>query len=259
VPPKRASNTLLRAQDEEESEVDIEEGEGIDESIEEEYEEEYVVNIPEINGVVVGEASLVVLAFLATQITGTPNYGFGPGISFDLSAIREGFLSVLPMFLFACVLEVIEKYVPALQDVSKAAQRSSLVMFGETFKPGIIFLLSLSMSLSAGIGEELWFRGVMQYELVEKYGSMVGLGVTSVIFGLLHAVTPLYLASASLASTYFGWLYLSTKNLVVPIVAHTVYDVCAFMHGHWTTTTKLNKAERDAVLNWVAPYESKDA
>lgn len=77
------------------------------------------------------------------------------------------------------------------------------------------------LSLSAGFGEEFLFRGVIQRE----WG---GVGTASLIFALLHALTPAYFVIAFGISVYFGWLYIATdENLLVPAIAHSAYDIVA--------------------------------
>jgi membrane protease YdiL (CAAX protease family) len=88
----------------------------------------------------------------------------------------------------------------------------------------------------AGFGEELVFRGVLQ-RLLERWldfggsGHIAGLIASNVIFGLLHFLTPTYALLAGLMGVYFGVLLDSTNppSLVVPMVAHGVYDYLAFL------------------------------
>ena len=54
-----------------------------------------------------------------------------------------------------------------------------------------------------------------------------GLGITSVIFGLLHALTAMYFLIATAIGLYLGWLYQTTHHLLVPIIVHWLYDVVA--------------------------------
>lgn len=56
-----------------------------------------------------------------------PNLGLGSEFSFDIEAIKSGALATLPLFVLAFVLDFVEESVPALQDVTKATQRSVLV------------------------------------------------------------------------------------------------------------------------------------
>jgi hypothetical protein len=92
-------------------------------------------------------------------------------------------------------------------------------------------ILQLALiSAVAGIGEELLFRGVLQPLLIGWLGIAAGLCLASVVFGLLHAVTAAYALLATLVGAYLGWLALSTGNLLVPIIAHGLYDFVALVY-----------------------------
>ena len=53
--------------------------------------------------------------------------------------------------------------------------------------------------MTAGIGEELLFRGVVQALLERWLGPWIALGVASILFGLVHALTPTYALLAAFA------------------------------------------------------------
>ena len=90
------------------------------------------------------------------------------------------------------------------------------------------------ISLLAGVGEEMLFRGVIQEAVAGRVdaslGPWVGLAVASVLFGLAHLITPTYAVLAGLMGVYFGWLWIDTGNLLVPITAHAVYDFLAIWY-----------------------------
>jgi membrane protease YdiL (CAAX protease family) len=92
----------------------------------------------------------------------------------------------------------------------------------------------LVISILAGIGEELLFRGVIQHGLSQRIGApsgvVIGITVASVLFALAHALTWTYAALAGLISVYFGWLLMATGNLLVPMAAHAAYDFLAFIY-----------------------------
>ncbi|MFP4432549.1 MAG: CPBP family intramembrane glutamic endopeptidase [Spirochaetaceae bacterium] len=85
--------------------------------------------------------------------------------------------------------------------------------------PAIVLL-----SVAAGLGEELLFRGLIQRVLSERLGLAAALVATSAVFALLHAVTRAYAFYAFLLSLYLGVLFAATGNIAVPIVTHAVYD-----------------------------------
>lgn len=87
----------------------------------------------------------------------------------------------------------------------------------------------LALALVAGVGEELLFRGWMQSWLTPTVGPPVALVVTSIAFGLVHAVTPAYAVLATGIGLYLGGLQLLTGNLLAPVVVHALYDFVAFL------------------------------
>jgi membrane protease YdiL (CAAX protease family) len=91
-----------------------------------------------------------------------------------------------------------------------------------------------AVSLAAGLGEEMLFRGLLQSWLAshtgEDYGPFIGLAVASIVFGLCHWVTPLYALLAALVGAYLGWLFILTGNLAAPIVCHAAYDFVALLY-----------------------------
>ena len=80
---------------------------------------------------------------------------------------------------------------------------------------------AIVIAVMAGVGEELFFRGVLQHE--------VGIALSSAIFSVIHFgllvreywfVVAIYF----LVSIYFAFLYAASGMLIVPILAHVVYD-----------------------------------
>jgi len=88
----------------------------------------------------------------------------------------------------------------------------------------------------AGIGEELFFRGMIQLGLSAGLGIHVWLAIfiTSLIFGLAHATTRTYFLLACISSVYLGFLFDHTGNLVVPIAIHAFYDFFVFLYIRFT-------------------------
>jgi membrane protease YdiL (CAAX protease family) len=206
-----------------------------------------------ITATMVGGQSILILgSVVIALLVGTPNFGFGPGISFSWNAIKTGMLYTLPLGVFAYVLDKVEARFPALQDVSKATQRSVLALLGGELRPLFAFTTALALGLAAGFGEEMLFRGILQYELAGRCGTVLAVFLSSIIFGALHAVTRLYALLACIASVYFGWLYIVSSNLAVPIVCHAFYDVVALLIAHWTVS-KMTEAEQREIALWSGP------
>jgi membrane protease YdiL (CAAX protease family) len=86
----------------------------------------------------------------------------------------------------------------------------------------------------AGIGEELLFRGLLQLGLSTFLYVWLAVLLTSFVFGLAHAVTPTYCFLAFVISLYFGFLFVYTGNLFVPIAIHALYDFFVFLFIRFT-------------------------
>lgn len=81
-----------------------------------------------------------------------------------------------------------------------------------------------AVSLLAGIGEELLFRGVVQAELTAWWTPTTGIVAASLLFGAAHAVSLPYFILATLMGLYLGLLYHFSGNLLLPIIVHALYD-----------------------------------
>ncbi|UCD23530.1 MAG: CPBP family intramembrane metalloprotease [Gemmatimonadota bacterium] len=89
------------------------------------------------------------------------------------------------------------------------------------------FIDLIVVAVLAGLGEELLFRGVIQPFLSGFAGTALALLMTSLLFGLLHLVTPTYALIAAIFGLYLGGLMISTGEILVPITAHALYDMVA--------------------------------
>jgi membrane protease YdiL (CAAX protease family) len=89
----------------------------------------------------------------------------------------------------------------------------------------------LILAAIAGVSEELLFRGVIQPWIETSWGISAGLILSNIVFGLVHAVTPLYAVLAALVGVYLGLSldYGGERNLLTPIIIHGFYDFLAFV------------------------------
>ncbi len=96
-------------------------------------------------------------------------------------------------------------------------------------------LLELAViSVLAGLGEEMLFRGIIQQGTEDwvsgEPGVWVGLAAAAFLFGLMHRITLAYALLAGLIGFYLGGIWLATDNLLVPITAHAVYDFMVLVY-----------------------------
>ncbi len=151
----------------------------------------------------------------------------------DWRALVWGCLAALPM-LGALALTDRLPFWP-FSDVADVVDRLIQPLFAKSTIAELAVISAL-----AGIGEELMFRGLIQVGLARWIGGPLGvwiaLAVASTLFGLLHPMNWAYVLLAAVMGLLLGGLWIVTGNLLVPIVAHAVYDFLALlwirkMHG----------------------------
>ena len=111
---------------------------------------------------------------------------------------------------------------------SKGARLPELVR--ETIVPlfaSCSLLEILLISIMAGIGEEVFFRGFLQGSLGRVVNPWIALALVSTLFGLAHYVSLGYAIFAGLAGVYMGALLLLTGNLFVAMAVHALFDFAA--------------------------------
>ena len=83
------------------------------------------------------------------------------------------------------------------------------------------------ISLSAGVGEEMLFRGVLQASLMDWLGVGWGLALASILFGVLHPISVSYIVIAGFLGLYLGAIWIYNGNLLTVMVTHALYDFVA--------------------------------
>lgn len=101
-----------------------------------------------------------------------------------------------------------------------ALVRPTLVALFRDRRQGPIVLVSLL----AGFGEELLFRGVLQVWLTDLIGVVLAVLLVAVAFGLVHYLSRMYFLFATGLGLYLGLLYEVTGNLLVVCLVHALYD-----------------------------------
>jgi uncharacterized protein len=165
------------------------------------------------------EGGLGVLAILAGMLMAFPPWR---QLNFAPAQFGYGLAATLPMLVALVIIRSIR--VGPLGRLNTIVDELVAPLFG---KCGILQLAMIS--IVAGIGEELLFRGVVQPLLIDWLGMITGLVAASVIFGLMHAITPTYALLATAVGAYLGWLTLFTGGVIAPMVAHALYDFVALI------------------------------
>jgi hypothetical protein len=144
-------------------------------------------------------------------------------ISWTWAAAGQGIVATVPMV--GLLILMVRWPVGPLRSLLELVERQ-LVPSLRNCKLADLALISLA----AGVGEELMFRGVLQTWLAQSTGNTwLAVVVAAALFGAAHPISLTYAAVAALIGVYLGWLFVASGNLLAPIVTHAAYDFVALV------------------------------
>ncbi|MCA9199197.1 MAG: CPBP family intramembrane metalloprotease [Planctomycetales bacterium] len=86
------------------------------------------------------------------------------------------------------------------------------------------------IAAAAGFGEELLFRGFLQQLAVQSCGVWIGIGLVSLMFGAVHAISKEYIWVATAMGVYFGLIHAYFGHTWIVVVVHAAYDWVALVY-----------------------------
>lgn len=160
------------------------------------------------------ELTLLLVAWILSWLFSIPLWGEG---IWNWYGMIVGITSTLPMLsLFFWLLQ--SKWEPC-REIRKIMDDAVLPIF----KDFSIFQIAL-LSFAAGISEEVLFRAIIQGGLQSILGIPIAITLSAFLFGICHALTRFYLVLATIMGVYLSIVWMSTGQLLSPIVTHAVYD-----------------------------------
>ena len=141
-------------------------------------------------------------------------------LTWSWRGLAWGFLATAPLLL-GLRWTLRTQWLPVARLVRLAQARLRPIFAGST-ATDLVLVAAL-----AGLGEEALFRGAIQTALAGHLPIWAAIAVTAAVFGLAHFLSPAYAVLAAIVGAYLGWLFVITGNLLVPVVAHALYDLVA--------------------------------
>lgn len=165
----------------------------------------------------------------------------------------DAFLWLCPLLLALTIAIKFNDAFKPLQELKTLFQDIFLPQFNSIPIWGFIILAA-----GAGIGEEALFRGLLQTGMSWKLLDIIGgsssvnglladaisVALTSLLFGLVHAVSRAYFFYATFASVIFGVECL-VSGLSTAVVTHAVYDAVALacIMAYWSKNSSKKNGE----------------
>jgi membrane protease YdiL (CAAX protease family) len=156
------------------------------------------------------EGGIFLIALFLAQWMNIKLYTFSENTGRDILIGTAG--SIIPLVLAFASLSEKAARIPFIQSLRKTVLSAIKVLFAHARLPDIILI-----SLLAGIGEECLFRGIIQ--------ARFGIVIASILFGLVHFISPAYVILAVFMGFYLGVFFQIYGSLLISIQIHFVYDL----------------------------------
>lgn len=142
--------------------------------------------------------------------------------TWNQESLLAGLIATVPLTLFL-YLSLYVRWEPFLELKDLLLRRMG-PLFAQLSIVDIVLI-----SLLAGVSEEVFFRGALQFAC-SGWGFWPAVVATSLVFGLCHALSAVYFVMATLAGFYLSLVAgREEQNLVPAIVAHAAYDFLALL------------------------------
>ena len=173
-------------------------------------------------------AIVVVVILAAAWIFGPAMHGGGlRSLGLRDSKASRGASWLLPPAVLIAVLMFNAAYVAVVNQLGIDLLQPQELPFDE-FGPLALAISGFLVVLAGPFAEEVFFRGFVLSGLIRRWGPVMGLVVSAVIFSIAHANLAI-LIPIFVAGLLIGWLYLRTGSLWSCFWIHGAQNAVAFI------------------------------
>jgi hypothetical protein len=133
--------------------------------------------------------------------------------------------ALFPFCFFVFLMSEKTKEISMFRSIREIVTNDIKAIFSNAALIDIIII-----ALIAGVAEEMLFRGVLQVRF--------GIVAASIVFGLMHCISPAYVIITAVMGLYIGAFYYFSKSLLVPIQIHFLYDLAALIYLKYLVADK---------------------
>ncbi len=146
-----------------------------------------------------------------------------PKIALRFSSVLWGLASAAVLYFVFFIGNALAPYfVPGAQ-----GQVGGIYSLGEGSSRALVFLLLLFVT---GPGEEIFWRGFLQGQLMKRLGPTAGFLLATAVYAGVHVFSGnlILILAALVAGAFWGLLYLWKKDLLLQIVSHSIWSAFIF-------------------------------
>lgn len=146
-----------------------------------------------------------------------------PRIRFSLQSLLLGAVSAAVLYGIFYIGNALSPYIVK----GAAGQVHGIYSLGSGSDKALVFLLLL---LITGPGEEIYWRGFLQENLMKRFGGFKGFALAIGIYAGVHifSMNFILVMAALIAGAFWGGLYLWKKDLFAVIISHSLWSAFIF-------------------------------
>lgn len=146
-----------------------------------------------------------------------------PQIKFSVQSIVVGIISAVVLYAIFYLGNALSPFFVK----GAAGQVHGIYGLGTGSDKALVFLLLL---LVTGPGEEIFWRGFLQENLMKRFGGFAGFALTTGVYAGVHifSMNFILVMAALIAGAFWGGLYLWKKDLLAVIVSHSLWSAFIF-------------------------------
>ena len=141
-----------------------------------------------------------------------------------LRHILIGIISAAILYFIFYAGNIISGFLFPFKDAQIASVYSNKAQ-GNSLLIGVLLLLII------GPGEEIYWRGFVQKNLVKKFGENKGYIFATLLYAGVHIITFNFMLviAALVCGIYWGWIYKKEESLIPVIISHAIWDFTVFV------------------------------
>jgi membrane protease YdiL (CAAX protease family) len=158
------------------------------------------------------------------------------------------FCNMIQGLLQPVILEWLKIHAP---DVMKELESMDIEHALVQLRGASTAMLLFAIALLPAVTEELLFRGVIGRGLIARWGKVMGVGLTTLLFAVVHGYPPTVVALIPLA-ILMHVAYLTTRSIWAPMLVHFVNNALSvLMLKYGEITAEAAEPESLTTENWI--------
>ena len=111
----------------------------------------------------------------------------------------------------------------------------------------------ITACLLAPVFEELIFRGIILYGLMQRYKPGMAIFISSVLFGAVH-MNIWQFTGAGADGLLYGWMYVRTRSILPCMMLHAVKNISGTIAGYYSEFDGLSLADKTGVTYYFTGF-----